>query len=83
MLVKTIDDDQVSELRALFREIDEDGTGLIKASELADVLKKSDVKVSEQEIQHMISEIDYHGNGKINYSEFLAATVSIKTFMTD
>jgi len=31
----------------------------------------------------MISEIDYHGNGKINYSEFLAATVSIKTFMTD
>ena len=39
MLVKTIDDDQVSDLREAFRTIDEDGTGLIKASELADVLK--------------------------------------------
>jgi len=40
MLVKTIKDDEVSELRQMFREIDEDGTGLIKASELAEVLKK-------------------------------------------
>ena len=83
MLVKTIKDDEVAELRQMFRDIDEDGTGMIKASELAGVLEKTQTKVSRQEIAHMISEIDYHGNGKINYSEFLAATVSIKTFLTD
>ena len=31
----------------------------------------------------MISEIDYHANGKINYSEFLAATLHVQTFLTD
>ena len=31
----------------------------------------------------MIKEIDYFGNGKINYSEFLAATISMKSTLTD
>lgn len=30
----------------------------------------------------MIKEIDYAGNGKINYSEFLSATLEIETFVT-
>jgi calcium-dependent protein kinase len=30
-----------------------------------------------------MKEVDHHGNGKINYSEFLAATVSVKDFMTE
>ncbi len=29
-----------------------------------------------------MSNIDYMGNGKINYSEFLAATISVKSVMT-
>ena len=31
----------------------------------------------------MIQEVDYHGNGKINYSEFLSATINVRTFMTE
>jgi len=27
--------------------------------------------------------MDYAGNGKINYSEFLAATLDVKTFLND
>jgi len=30
-----------------------------------------------------VAEIDYHENGKINYSEFLAATLSINKFMSN
>ena len=30
----------------------------------------------------MIKEVDYHGNGKINYSEFLSATIDLKSFLT-
>ena len=30
----------------------------------------------------MITEVDYHGNGKINYSEFLSATIDVRTFLT-
>ena len=31
----------------------------------------------------MITEVDYHGNGKINYSEFLSATIDVRSFMTE
>ena len=31
----------------------------------------------------MIAQVDYHNNKKINYSEFLAATIDIKQFLTD
>jgi len=31
----------------------------------------------------MISESDYAGNGQINYSEFLSATLDVKTFLND
>ena len=31
----------------------------------------------------MMDELDSYGNGKINYSEFLAATVDVNTFLTE
>ena len=39
--------------------------------------------MNDQEIQKLIQEIDYHGNGEINYSEFLYATIDTKKFLTD
>ena len=41
------------------------------------------IGLSEHEIESLIKEIDYVGNGKINYSEFLAATLSIKDSLTE
>ena len=38
---------------------------------------------SSTEIDKIIKEVDHHQNGKINYTEFLAATVEIKQFMTE
>jgi len=43
---------------------------------LKDFIKASpDIDVSDAELNALIGELDYAGNGKINYSEFLAATV--------
>jgi calcium-dependent protein kinase len=41
------------------------------------------LNITDDQINKIISEVDEHKNGKINYSEFLAATVSIKKFMTE
>lgn len=83
LLVKTASESEVQELRAQFQAMDEDGTGLIKAQELHDVLMKNRMGVSSTEVKEMISQIDYHNNKMINYSEFLAATIDIKHFLTD
>jgi Ca2+-binding EF-hand superfamily protein len=34
--------------------------------------------LSQDEIMQIVKNVDYAGNGKINYSEFLAATIEIK-----
>ena len=39
--------------------------------------------VKEKEIDDIIHEIDYHGHNMINYSEFLAATINVKKFLTE
>lgn len=83
LLVKTASEKEVQDLRAQFQAIDKDGTGMILATELHDVLMNQRMGASSQEINDMIAQVDYHNNKKINYSEFLAATIDIKQFLTD
>jgi len=56
---------------------------MIKAQELHDILMQKRMNVSDAEITEMISQMDYHNNKKINYSEFLAATIDVKNFLTE
>ena len=35
------------------------------------------------QIRALITEVDYTGNGKINYTEFLVATVNLNTFLDE
>jgi len=83
LLVKTASEEEVRELREQFNLIDQDGTGLIKVSELSQVLKKKKLSMSDTDIKSLIEEMDYHNNGMINYSEFLSATIDLKSFLTE
>ena len=83
LLVKTASEDDVKDLKVQFQAIDTDGTGMILASELTAILKKQDMNVSDADVLEIINQMDYHGNQKINYSEFLAATMDVRNFLTD
>jgi Ca2+-binding EF-hand superfamily protein len=39
--------------------------------------------VPDEDIDKIIHEVDYLGNGKINYTEFLVATLDVKNFLDD
>jgi Ca2+-binding EF-hand superfamily protein len=56
---------------------------MINSAELSQYIKQQRIDVSDGEIQKLIEEIDFHGNGEINYSEFLYATIDVKKFLTD
>ena len=60
LLVKTASEKEVQDLRAQFQAIDKDGTGMIKASELQEILVAKRMNVSDQEIRDMIDQMDYH-----------------------
>ena len=84
ILVKmTADSPDEKGLREMFTNIDIESTGYISAQELRIALSKAGIKYDEIELDQIVAEVDYHGNNRINYSEFLAATLSVKKILTN
>jgi calcium-dependent protein kinase len=46
-------------------------------------MKEVDIGVEDSAIDKIIAEIDYVGNGKINYTEFLAVTLSFQETISE
>lgn len=55
---------------------------MINASELAEALKQMNFDLSDAGIKAIVDEIDFYGNGLINYSEFIAAILSVESTLT-
>jgi len=62
--------------------MDTDNSGTIEFSELETALSNAKHKIGAEELKHIIDELDYNGNHKINYTEFLAATISVHKFLS-
>ena len=56
---------------------------MINFEELHEALVSTNHQVNAEEIRQIIQNVDYAGNGKINYSEFLAATIEIKRVLSE
>lgn len=41
------------------------------------------MNIPKDKIKQIMDEVDYYGNHKINYSEFLMATLDVKCFLDD
>ena len=70
-------------LRRQFLRLDLDGSGCISASELAQGMRDAQMGVEDGVTDKIIAEIDHVGNGKINYTEFLAATLTFGESVSD
>ena len=60
-------------LRNAFRELDVDNSGTLEIAELKQAFEKSGL--SNEEMNDLFYKIDFNQDGKLNYTEFLAATV--------
>jgi len=59
------------ELRDAFRLYDKQGNGYINVSDLRDILRALDEKITEDELDEMIAEIDTDGSGTVDFDEFM------------
>jgi Ca2+-binding EF-hand superfamily protein len=59
------------ELRAAFRQFDQDGSGYIQANELERVMQKMGRRFNKDEIEAMVNSLDKSGDGKIGFDEFV------------
>lgn len=46
-------------------------------------MERSNFNFTKAQIAEIVREVDLHQNGKINYTEFIAATLCVEKYMTD
>uniref|UniRef100_A0A8D0DYY7 Calglandulin n=1 Tax=Salvator merianae TaxID=96440 RepID=A0A8D0DYY7_SALMN len=64
------DTESEEEIREVFRIFDKDGNDYIRAAELCHVIINLGEKLTEEEVDEMITEADVDGVGQINYEKF-------------
>jgi len=60
------------ELKTAFRLYDRDGAGFITPAVLKEILLELDGKLTEEELNDIVEEVDSDGSGSIDFDEFLA-----------
>ncbi|XP_074503013.1 calmodulin-like isoform X3 [Sebastes fasciatus] len=58
-------------IKEAFRIIDKDGSGCISPAELREVMTNVKVKMTAEEVDKIIKEVDTDGDGRISYKEFV------------
>ncbi|XP_047988740.1 troponin C, isoallergen Bla g 6.0101-like [Leguminivora glycinivorella] len=59
------------ELKEAFRLYDKEGNGYITTAVLREILRELDDKISAEELDMMIEEIDSDGSGTVDFDEFM------------
>lgn len=71
MTVKMAEKDSKEEIMKAFKLFDDDETGKISFKNLKRVAKELGENLTDEELQEMIDEADYDGDGEISQDEFL------------
>ena len=72
----TLSEEDVAEIKEMFKEIDVDGSGSITSEELQKVLKEQGAKLHEAVTHVMVAMADTDGDGQINFEEFVQMTIA-------
>lgn len=63
-------------IRAQFQALDKDGNGVVSAEEIREVLTALGDRLSDEDVNEMIRDVDTDGDGQVNYEEFVAHMLS-------
>merc|ERR1711982_223721 len=59
------------ELKEAFRIYDKEGNGYISTDTLKEILKELDSKLTNEDLENIIEEVDEDGSGTLDFDEFM------------
>lgn len=83
VIASQLGESQIKALRDTFMALDNNGDGLLTVNELKEGLAKAGLKEIPADLQQIMEEVDSDGSGVIDYTEFLAATLDKKVYMSE
>jgi calcium-dependent protein kinase len=78
MLVRHLKKEELTGLRELFLEMDEDKSGTITIDELRTGLDKHGAHLAKSEVEALMNSLDLDGTHELTYTEFMAATLQVQ-----
>ena len=82
-LAKISSENDINKLKDFFNQLDVDSSGTLTIEEVEKAFKEIDIDITEEELQQIWEGLDFHKDGQVNYSEFLAAMVSNYNFQKE
>ena len=82
-LAKISTEKDLDKLKNFFIQLDVDNSGTLTVDEIEKAFKEIDIRITEEELKQIWEGLDFHQDGQINYSEFLAAMVSSFNFQKE
>lgn len=80
MIARISRESEILQLKHAFKIIDKDNSGEIKYCEIPRLFEQLGITPQSGEIESIWNGLDFHRDGKVNYTEFLAATLSSVNF---
>lgn len=71
-LVEEDEEGLKKELKEAFRIYDKEGNGFISTNTLKEILKELDSKLTNDDLENIIEEVDEDGSGTLDFDEFMA-----------
>eukprot|EP00659_Diplonema_papillatum_P013543 gene13543-20860_t len=71
VMVRGISESEAAKYETLFKLLDREGQGVIYEEELAELMPRMGVFLSEDELHKLFSSVDIDGSGGIDFHEFL------------
>merc|ERR1711978_16778 len=71
-LVEEDEEGLKKELKEAFRIYDKEGNGFISTNTSKEILKELDGKLSDEDLENIIEEVDEDGSGTLDFDEFMA-----------
>jgi len=79
LIAQQLKDDDIEELKKTFTLLDANKDGTLSAKEIADGMAKHKVQIPA-DLDEVIRQLDTDGSGNIDYTEFVAATITQKQY---
>ena len=79
-IAKISNEIDITESKDFFNQLDLNNVGSLSLDEIKYGFENNGIEIEADILQEIFEGLDFHGTGKINYSEFLSAMVSSKKF---
>jgi calcium-dependent protein kinase len=82
MIAHFVEDEKVEDLHKMFETLDENNDGTLTIVEIKNSLEKLECAELVNDMTELMKSLDNDGSGKVDYREFIAATMNKKVALT-